>query len=37
MINLLKFVLNANFIMGAIVGTLFGRFILPIIWKPKEK
>jgi len=37
MIGLLKFVLNANFIVGAVIGGLVGAFVLPYIWKPKEK
>lgn len=37
MIGLLKFILNPQFIIGAILGGLFGRFILPYVWKPKEK
>ena len=36
MIGLLKFVLNAQFIIGAILGGLIGRFIVPFIWKPKK-
>lgn len=37
MLSLVKFVLNANFIIGCIIGGLVGRFVLPYIWKPKEK
>jgi hypothetical protein len=37
MIGLLKFVFNANFIIGAILGGLVGKFVVPHIWKPKEK
>ena len=35
MITLLKFVFNANFIVGAVLGGLIGAFVLPYIWKPK--
>ena len=36
MISLLKFVLDVQFIMGAILGGLVGYFIVPLIWKPKK-
>lgn len=36
MIELIKFVVNANFIVGAILGGLVGAFVLPNFWKPKK-
>jgi len=36
MIELIKFVLNVNFIIGAILGGLVGHFVVPFIWKPKK-
>jgi len=36
MITLLKFVLNANFIIGAIIGGLVGYFVVPLFYKPKK-
>jgi LPS O-antigen subunit length determinant protein (WzzB/FepE family) len=26
-----------NFILGLVVGGLFGTFVVPLFWKPKEK
>ena len=36
MFSLLAFVLNAKFILGAIIGGLVGHFIVPLFWKPKK-
>jgi len=36
MITLLKFILNANFIIGAILGGLVGYFVVPLFYKPKK-
>lgn len=36
MIGLLKFVINVNFIIGALIGGLVGHFIVPLFWKPKK-
>ena len=36
MISLLKFVLNAQFIIGVILGGLVGRFIVPLILKENK-
>ena len=36
MISLLLFVLNAKFILGAVIGGLVGYFVVPFIWKPKK-
>lgn len=37
MISLLKFVINAQFIIGAILGGLVGYFVVPLFYKPKVK
>ena len=29
--------LDINFYIGAVIGGLVGAFLLPLIWKPKEK
>ena len=36
MISLLLFVLNAKFILGAVIGGLVGYFVVPLVWKPKK-
>lgn len=36
MIGILKFIVNINFIVGAVLGGLVGAFLLPYIW-PKKK
>lgn len=35
MFSLLAFVLNAKFILGAVIGGLVGHFIVPLILKKK--
>ena len=36
MISLLLFVVNAKFILGAVIGGLVGYFLVPLFWKPKK-
>lgn len=36
MISLLLFVLNAKFIIGALIGGLVGYFVVPLFYKPKK-
>ena len=37
MFSLLAFVLNAKFLLGALIGGMVGTFIVPLFWKPKAK